>query len=104
MSRNCQNEKQLSDNARFFERYTDEIKDELSEKEAEKSFVQGTLKFYECPLTYISEDTQDMMKLIGLIENTNVLLHEGGWGNQPYWLIEAYHIYKETREKIKNAN
>lgn len=97
--RNCQNEKGLSDNARFVEEYTDEISEELKDKGAKKAFTWGRYKFFECPLTYFDRDTADLIGLVILVDNTGALLHAGGWGDQPTWLIEAYRIFKEESSK-----
>jgi hypothetical protein len=34
-----------------------------------------------------------------LLDGSSVLLHAGGWGDQPYWLIQALMIYKEEKAR-----
>jgi len=37
-----------------------------------------------------------------MVEDSKRLLHEGEWGMQPYWLIEAVEIYKaETARQMR---
>jgi hypothetical protein len=78
------------------------VKEELKAKGVGKVFRLGDLRLYECPLSYISADTVEIMRLVYLMDGSGRLLHTGGWGAQPYWLIEAYEIYKsETFREIK---
>ncbi len=87
--------------------YTEEVKEELREKGGEKVFSLGDIRLYECPLSYISEDTGELIRLCFLVENNRNLLYEGGWGNQPMWLVETHEAYKAEisrhLEKTKNA-
>ncbi|MEE8575514.1 MAG: hypothetical protein V3T30_08890 [Thermodesulfobacteriota bacterium] len=83
--------------------YTDEVTEEHAEKKAKKVFSLGGLRFYECPLSFISEDTSEIMRLVFLMENTGHLLYSGGLGAQPAWLVEAYEIYRvENIKRIKD--
>ena len=84
----------MSEDARAVEEYTDEVKEELKEKKADKVFSLGNLRFYECPLSYIETDTWDIIRLVFLMNATGELLYNGGLGEQPYWLVEAYEMYK----------
>ena len=87
--------------------YSEEVKEELREKEAQKVFSLGDVRLYECPLSYITEETQELMRLCFLIDETKQLLYGGGWGGQPVWLVEAFEVYKveilRHLEKTKNA-
>ena len=101
---NCGNADGLSGDARGFEDYTDEIKEELGKGKRFKLAVGG-FKFYECPLTYITEETWQLIRLVHLIDTSGHLLHSGGWANQPQWLVEAYEIYKqECNREAKRGN
>lgn len=91
----------MSEDARAVFDYTDEVKEELKEKGARKVFTLSDIRLYECPLSFLSEDTRDLMRLAFLVDDTKRLLYAGGWGDQPYWLIEAYEILKT--ESIRNA-
>jgi len=96
----------LSEDARAVTEYSEEIKEELKEKGAEKVFSLGDIRLYECPLTYIEGETWEVIRLGYLIEDTKVLLYGGGWGDQPTllygggwgdqptWLVEAFEIFK----------
>lgn len=97
----------MSEAARAVTEYTEEVKEELKEKGAEKVFSFGDVRLYECPLSYISEDTGELIRLCFLVDDTGNLLYDGGWGNQPMWLVEAFEAYKAEMlrhlEKTKNA-
>jgi len=100
--RNCFNHLNLSEDAKAFEEYTDEVKDEIKEKGADKVFTSGKIRLYECPLSYITTDTRDLMRLCYLVEDSKSLLYAGGWGDQPMWFVEAFEIFKI--ESARNTN
>ena len=93
VARNCCNGLELSDEALAVKDYTDEVKAELSEKNAQKVFTLGSLRLYECPLSYISEVTREVMQTVFLMDSTKRLLFAGEWGEQPAWLVETYGIF-----------
>jgi len=63
------------------------------------------LRLYECPLTYILKESWEVIRLVYLIESTGQLLFEGGWGAQPFWLVEAYERYRiESFKRLKETN
>lgn len=99
-NRNCNNYLNLSEDAKAVKSYTEDVKKEHQEKGAKKVFP-GSIRLYECPLTYISRDTHELIRLIYLIEDSKVLLHPGGWANQPYWLIESLELYRIQYMKAK---
>lgn len=92
-ARNCSNAIGLSDEALAITEYTDEVKAELSEKSARKVFTLGDMRLYECPLSYIAVETQDVIHTVFLMDSTKRLLFSGEWGDQPAWLVEAYGIF-----------
>ena len=92
-SRNCCNVLDLSNDALAVTNYTDEVKVALSERNAKKVFTLGSLRLYECPLSYISEETRDVIQMVFLMDSTKRLLFAGEWGDQPAWLVEAYGIF-----------
>lgn len=102
IGRNCDNRLGLSEKTRTVNEYTEEITAELAESGARRVFVLGRIRLYECPLTYISRETHEIIRLIYLIEDTKELLFDGGWANQPYWLVEAFEIYKAEYIKAKS--
>lgn len=79
--------------------YTDEVKAELAEKGAQKVFTVGDIRLYTCPLSFISSDTIDLIRISALVDCTGHLLHPGGLGDQPAWLIEGLEIYRIERAK-----
>ena len=93
-NRNCGNRKGLIDSARVVGVFTEEIKKEIREKKMAKVFNLGDLRLYECPLSYITEDTRDMMSVIYRTNDSGHLYYAGGWADQPTWLVEGFTIYK----------
>lgn len=64
----------------------------------------GDLRLYECPLSYITEETWQVMRLVFLTDGSQQLYFPGGWGSQPHWLIEALELYRaENARKTKEA-
>mgnify|MGYP001612884398 CR=1 FL=1 len=85
--------------------YTQDVKIELKEKNAQKVFSLGGLRLYECPLSFITEDTALIMRLVYLIDTSKHLLHQGGWADQPCWFVEAVEIYRvEAAGYLKRLN
>lgn len=99
--RNCSNRLELSEEAKAVEAYSPQIKDELGEKRAAKVFSLGGLRLYECPLSYITLETAAVVRLVYLLDSTGHLLFTGGWAMQPYWLVEAYEIFKCESARAK---
>jgi len=63
------------------------------------------LRLYECPLTYITPETWEVIRMVYLMEDSKQLLFDGGWSEQPYWLIEAVQMYKaELARQMKNKD
>ncbi len=91
--RNCFNVLDLSDDALAVDDYTDEVKAALSENNAKKVFTLGDMRLYECPLSFISGETQEVIRTVFLMDSTKRLLFTGEWGEQPAWLVEAYGIF-----------
>jgi len=81
--------------------YSEAVKRELNEKNAQKVFSLGDIRLYECPLSYITEETAEIMRLVYLIDASGHLLHQGGWADQPCWLVEAYEIYKAESARVQ---
>ena len=95
----------MSEDTRAVLEYTDEVVAGLKEKGAQKVFYFNGIRFYECPLTYITTDTWEIIRLVYLIDDSKILLHAGGWGDQPAWLVEAVELYKiETAKKVSDGN
>lgn len=63
------------------------------------------MRLYECPLSYLTEETAEVMRLLYLMDGTGRLLHTGGLAGQPFWLVEAYEIFKtEDMRNIKDKS
>jgi hypothetical protein len=83
--------------------YTDDVVEELKDKSATKVFRLGRMRLYECPLSYISEESAEIIRLVFLVEGSTSLLLSGGWGAQPAWFVEAYEIYRaEFYNEVKD--
>lgn len=91
-ARNCGNRLALSEEARAVNRYTGDITDEHRIKSAQKVLSLGDIRFYECPLSYISADSRELIRMVFLSEATGALPCRDGLGQQPYWFIEAVEI------------
>lgn len=98
--RNCGNFNGLSDAARAVEAYDEAISEELAAKGSSKVISLGDLRLYECPLSYISEETFDVMRCVFLMESSGGLYFEGGLADQPCWLVEAYEICQLERTRL----
>jgi len=97
--------KGLSEEARAVTGYTEEILAEHGEKGAVKVFSLGDLRLYECPLSYITDDTREIIRLVFLVDWAGHLLYEGGWGGQPAWLVEAYEVFRsESARYLKERS
>jgi len=100
--RNCANVRGLSEEAVIVGRFTAGVSEEIKRRNALKVFSLGEIRFYECPLTAITVDTLDIIRAVYLVESSGRLFFEGGWSDQPHWLVEAYEIYKrESFEYLK---
>jgi len=82
--------------------FTDEVAAEIKTKGVGKVFSLGGIRFYECPLTAITAETYEILRVVFLLESSGQLFFDGGWADQPSWLVEAYEIYKiESSEYMK---
>ncbi len=62
----------------------------------------GDARLYECPLSFLTDDTREIIRLVYLLEDTGNMLNAGGWAEQPFWLIQAFEIFKtETSRQLK---
>jgi hypothetical protein len=62
------------------------------------------LYFYECPKTWITNETMQLIDLLYL-EDTPTKIFPGTWLDQPKWWLEVIKIFKhETAEYYKAKN
>lgn len=94
MARNCLNKAGLSEGARAVEGYSGPVREEILRKGACKVFTLGTLRLYECPLSYLTDETIEVMRAVYLMDGSGHLLYGGGWAEQPAWLVEAYEMFR----------
>ena len=98
--RNCSNFKGLSEEARAVGAYSEEIIEELASKKCAKVVSLGGLRLYECPLSYINEETFEVMKTVFMMESSSRLYLDGGLADQPCWVVEALEIYQSEKARI----
>lgn len=104
-ARNCANFLNLPEDALAVTEYTYGVVLELKERDARKVVSLGDIRLYECPLSYITPETWELVSLVYLVNDSKRLLYQGEWGNQPYWLVEATKIYKaESARQIKKEH
>ena len=60
----------------------------------------GNLRLYECPLSYITEETFEVMKTVFMMESSGRLYLDGGLADQPCWVVEAFEIYQFEKARI----
>ena len=97
--RNCFNRTSLSDEVRAVTNYSEEVKDEIKIKGAKKVIGLSGIRLYECPLSYITFDTVEIIRLVYLVDLSGAFLYPGGLGAQPAWLVEAYELFKVERAR-----
>lgn len=100
---NCHNWKDLTEVA--FEEFDNDSKRELLLAKATKVWGHRRLRLYECPKSWITEETNDIINKLNLQENSKILYFGPNWKDQPLWFIEAYNIYNaelsEWRKQMK---
>ncbi len=57
-------------------------------------FQLGDIRLYECPLSWITDETWELCRLLYLAQDTGVLYAAGGWADQPRWFLEAYELMR----------
>lgn len=100
-ARNCNNLLRLSDESRAFLKSSEWIDHEILSKDATKVHTLGEVRLYECPLTYITRDTADMIRMAYLAESTSKLFTSGGVGDQPSWFVKAFELCKIEQKRKK---
>jgi hypothetical protein len=100
-ARNCANRLGLGDGARAVEKYTDEVIAEHREKGARKVFSLGGLRLYECPLTYLTDETAIITRAVFITEASGHLPLAGGWAEQPAWFVGAVEAYKTEMRRSR---
>jgi len=93
VQRNCANSLGLSDAAKAVFRYTEGVAEELKAKGAPKVFSLRGLRLYECPLSFITWETREIVRAVYLMEGGRMFF-SGGWGDQSAWLVEAFEIFR----------
>jgi len=78
----------------------------LKKRKVKKVWKLGDIRLYECPLSWISQDTNMIIDQIFLTVDTPALFFPGAWSDQPAWFVEAWKIYKRVQfeELSKDGN
>ena len=80
----------------IFTEFTPEDREEIKGKGARKVKTIGNkYRLYECPLTFTTETTTDLIDLVVLTNESGVLPFKGAWTDQPFWFVEAFMLYKK---------
>lgn len=66
----------------------------LRDAGAEKVTGLGDIRLYECPLRWITPETNAILRMVYLARESGVLYSAGGWEDQPEWFREAYEIVR----------
>ena len=83
-------------------KYDEEVVGEHKEKAAKKVFTLGDIRLYECPLSYITNDTREMLRAVYMADSLGVLLLGKGLGEEPCWFVEAFEAYgREASKSLK---
>lgn len=78
-ARNCFNTKSISEEAIAVTEYTGPVIEELRERNIPKVLSLGGIRLYECPLSYITDETIGIIRVIFLMDETGHLFFSGGW-------------------------
>ncbi len=101
---NCRN--QVHDlKESVFEKATEDNRQEINGKKDNRGKTitkvfnkLGGLYFYECPLGWITAETNIIINLLTAEENP-VKIFPGTWIEQPHWYIEAKQLYNQAKNK-----
>ena len=50
------------------------------------------------------QDIKDLIEVVYLISDSHNLLYDGGWASQPYFVAEAYQLYKSELIRWQSAS
>ena len=64
-------------------------------KDAKKVAVLGDIRMYECPNSYVTGETGEILQAVFLVTETHIPYFPGGWQDQPHWLQESVGLYKK---------
>jgi len=99
------NFKNLSSESVCVDSYDDSVNNEHNSKDAKKVFALGDLRLYECPVSFITEETAFMMKAVFLSVDTKALYFGGGIADQPEWFVRALEVFSEENDRyMKNKS
>ena len=68
-------------------------------KPVKKVFTKlGGLRFYECPVGWITFETNSIINVLTL-EEKPAKIYPGTWVDQPHWYIQAKQLYSQAKNK-----
>lgn len=71
-----------------------ELSAQLAAAGAVKVSGLGDIRLYECPLSWITPETHELLRLVNFSRDSSVLYAAGGWEDQPDWFVRAYDIVR----------
>lgn len=66
-----------------------------------KAYALGDIHLYECPASWITRETREIIRMVYLSMETGALYVSGGWADQPAWFVEAVEIYRAELARMK---
>lgn len=70
-----------------------------------KVWKLGPVRLYECPLSWIKQQTHTIIDTLFSVADSPALLFDGGWMRQPNWFVEAWKIFKDVQhDQMKRQN
>jgi hypothetical protein len=88
----------LAQTAFVWGEYPEEDRQRLSQALRDAGAVKvtglGDIRLYECPLRWITAETNAILRMVYLARDSSVLYAAGGWADQPEWFTEAYEIVR----------
>jgi hypothetical protein len=103
IGRNCKNRKKLEYTVIQDFNFAEKAWRKKNAKHAPKVFRFKDLRLYECPVSYITNETRILLELL-FSEEHPPFIFPGGWLDQPVWWIEAIQIYKTEKKQWLQKN
>jgi len=95
--RNCGNRLGLTETGITKEDTTPDLVRQIKKSGVSKVWKVGPVRLYECPLSWIKQQTHTIIETLFLVADSPALLFDGGWMKQPNWFVEANKIFKSVQ-------
>ncbi len=73
---------------------------QVPDEESNFSLTLGDIRFRVCPLSWIDEESFELIRLFNLCVKLGVLPDEGGLLDQDNWTMEAFEIINEEMTRL----